>query len=110
MDDLTLMEIVSEDWLQSTGGGLGSVPQLQKAMEEAYESLGVPFSKEKASSRELQCEKLGAYVDGKGGRLGVTTSRALDFITLGLFMMSCEKIPTKWVQILMGKYVPHCSV
>lgn len=105
VDDLTLMEIVSEEWLKEPDQGLGSVPKLQQAMELAYDSLGVPFSKDKASSRELQCEKLGAYIDGKGGRLGVTTSRALDFITLGLYMLSCEKVPTKWVQILMGKYV-----
>ena len=105
VDDLTLMEIVSEEWLLRSGGGLGSVPELQSAMEAAYNSLGVPFSEEKATSRELRCEKLGAFVDGEGGRLGITTARGLDFITLGLYMMSQEKVPTKWVQILLGKYV-----
>ena len=47
------MEIVSEEWLLKSGGGLGSVPELQSAMEAAYNSLGVPFSEDKAS-RELR--------------------------------------------------------
>ena len=105
VDDLTLMEVISEEWFLRSGGDLNEMPELQKAMEAAYTSLGVPFSSDKASSRELRCEKLGALVDGSLGRLGVTTARALDFVTLGLYMMSQEKVPTRWFQILMGKYV-----
>ena len=103
IDDLTLLEVVDAFKVDSKGKVSRSPWQL--GMEESYDSLGVPFSKEKATSRELVCEKLGALLDGKVGRLGVTTKRAIDFISLALFLISSEKVPTKWVQIMLGKYV-----
>ena len=105
VDDLTILEVVSEKWLEQHGeGGLGE-SRLKSCMETAYQELGVPFSKEKASSRELRCEKLGALLDGKRGRLGITTARGLDFISLCMFMMGEERMPTKWRQIFLGKFV-----
>lgn len=103
IDDLTLLEVVESLEVDKNGKVVKS--GWQEMMERTYSSLGVPFSQEKASSRELICEKLGAFLDGKNGRLGVTTKRSLDFISLGLFLLSVDKVPTKWVQILLGKYV-----
>ena len=103
IDDLTLLEVVNSLEVDSSGKIKRSV--WQEKMEQIYEALGVPYSKEKASSREMICEKLGALLDGKTGRLGITTKRAIDFVSLALFLMSVEKVPTKWVQILLGKYV-----
>ena len=103
IDDLTLLEVVESLEVDKNGKVVKS--GWQEMMERTYSSLGVPFSQEKASSRELICEKLGALLDGKNGRLGVTTKRSLDFISLGLFLLSVDKAPTKWVQILLGKYV-----
>ena len=103
IDDLTLLEVVESLEVDSAGKVVKSMWQEQ--MEETYKSLGVPYSQEKASSRELICEKLGALLDGDSGRLGVTTKRSLDFISLGLFLLGADKVPTKWVQILLGKYV-----
>lgn len=103
IDDVTLLEVVESLEVDKNGKVVKS--GWQEIMERTYSSLGVPFSQEKASSRELICEKLGALLDGKNGRLGVTTKRSLDFISLGLFLLSVDKVPTKWVQILLGKYV-----
>lgn len=105
VDDLTILEVVSEKWLDHhKEGGLGE-SQLKSSMEAAYREHGVPYSREKASSRELRCEKLGALLDGKRGRLGITTARSLDFISLCIFIMGEEKVPTKWRQIFLGKFV-----
>ncbi len=105
IDDLTILEMVSEKWFKDRSPGDLGVSQLQSSMEQAYKELGVPFSKEKASSREVRCEKLGALLDGESGRLGVTTARSLDFISLALFLMGEGRVPTKWRQIFLGKFV-----
>lgn len=106
VDDLTILEMVSEEWLQDQRlAGTMEKSTLQLQMEAAYEKLGVPFSADKASVRESRCEKLGALIDGESGRLGVTTARALDFITLVLFIAGRERVPTRWFQIVLGKFV-----
>ena len=105
VDDLSVMEIVAEDWAASQSQEEPDLPELQRKMQQAYLELGVPFSKEKSTMREVACEKLGALIHGKRGVLGVTTARALDFVTLALYMMSCEKVPTRWFQIFLGKFV-----
>ena len=106
VDDLTILELVSESWLedQVIEGDMKKSP-LQEQMEMAYTRLGVPFSEEKATIREACCEKLGAFINGVGGKLGITTSRALDFITLVFYLASCDRVPTRWFQIVLGKFV-----
>ena len=104
IDDLTIMEIISEAGLAEARAS-GDRSKLQEAMEKAYEGLMVPYSREKASTREEVFEKLGAYVDGRKGVLGVTSKRHLEMLSLILFMMQQDKVPTKWLQILLGKYV-----
>lgn len=105
VDDLSIMEIVTEDWMAKQEDSGSSVSSFQSDMEEAYQKLGVPYSADKAECRRVKCEKLGAYIDGDLGVIGISSSRALDFITLCLFVMSQERVPTKWSQIVMGKYV-----
>ena len=57
IDDLTLLEVVNSLEVDSSGKIKRSV--WQEKMEQIYEALGVPYSREKASSREMICEKLG---------------------------------------------------
>lgn len=104
IDDLTVMEIISEAGLEEARKD-GSRCELQLAMERAYDQLSVPYSKDKASTREEVFEKLGAFVHGKKGYIGVTSKRQLEMISLILFMMQQERVPTKWLQILLGKFV-----
>ncbi len=101
IDDLTVLEIIQERALQK-GGGLAG---LQMAMQSLYDERGVPYSAEKSTSRQLRSEKLGALIDGDEGILGVTTKRVLEFISLLRFVCTQERIPTKWIQIVLGKFV-----
>ena len=106
MDDLTIMEIVSEDVMEKVRKeDSEAISCLQKCMQGMYQKLGVPYSSDKTTSREERCEKLGALVDGKRGILGVTSVRALDFISLVLYVAGQERVPTKWMQIVLGKFV-----
>lgn len=78
---------------------------MQLAMQGLYRKGKVPYSSEKSSSREPVTETLGALVDGKRGVIGVSTHRALDLISLGIHLMSLEKVPTRWLQVFLGKFV-----
>lgn len=104
IDDLTVMEIISEAGLAEAKKN-GSSSDLQVAMEAAYDRLSVPYSKEKASTREEAFEKLGAFVNGRSGVIGVTSKRQLELLSLILFLMQQSKVKTKWLQILLGKFV-----
>ena len=104
IDDLTVMEVIDEAGLEEARAQ-GTKSSIQVAMEAAYERLCVPYSKDKASTREEIFEKLGAFVDGRKGMIGVTSKRQLELLSLILFMMQQEKVPTKWLQILLGKFV-----
>ena len=44
-------------------------------------------------------------MDGTRGVLGVTSTRSLDFLSLGFFMFGQDRIPTKWIQIVLEKFV-----
>lgn len=98
------MEVIDEAGLVEARAD-GTKSSIQVAMEAAYENLSVPYSKDKASTREEVFEKLGAFVDGRKGMIGVTSKRQLELLSLILFMMQQEKVPTKWLQILLGKFV-----
>ena len=104
IDDLTVMEVIDEAGLDEARAQ-GTKSSIQVGMEAAYERLCVPYSKDKASTREEIFEKLGAFVDGRKGIIGVTSKRQLELLSLILFMMQQEKVPTKWLQILLGKFV-----
>ena len=106
VDDLTIMEILNEEMmLELQSGSSGKMSELQDRMQKVYDRLGVPYSTDKSTCREERCEKLGALVDGAKGVLGITSVRALDFLSLCLFLLGQEKVPTKWMQIVLGKFV-----
>ena len=105
VDDLTIMEIVGDEVVEKVKRGEEPMSGLQESMQNIYKKLGVPYSSDKTTSREERCEKLGALVDGQRGILGVTSARALDFISLALYVMGQERVPTKWMQIVLGKFV-----
>ena len=101
IDDLTVMEMVQDHCL--AGGCTKSA--LQDAMRQVYRDREVPISQEKSSTRVMVSEKLGALVDGDRGTLSVTTKKQLEFLSLTLFLMGQRRFPTKWTQILLGKFV-----
>ena len=105
IDDFTSLEVLQEETFLLSKEGKGVKNALQQSMQGLYKKAGVPFSSEKSSIREPVTETLGALVDGSRGVLGVSTHRALDLISLGLHLMSLEKVPVKWLQVYLGKFV-----
>ena len=105
IDDFTSLEVLQEETFLLSKEGKGVKNALQQSMQGLYKKAGVPFSSEKSSVREPVTETLGALVDGSRGVLGVSTHRALDLISLGLHLMSLEKVPVKWLQVYLGKFV-----
>lgn len=102
LDDLTVMEVLEEAAVKTESG---KKSDLQERMEARYRELGVPFSGEEASTREEVCEKLGALINGRKGRLGVTDKRIFELFSLVLYLCGLEKVNTKWLQVLLGKFV-----
>ena len=47
----------------------------------------------------MLAEKLGASLSRRCGRLGVSQARCLDLISLRVFLLGADGIPTKWLQI-----------
>ena len=85
----------------------------QVKMQEIYEGLGVPYSKiKKKGESRVQCsEKLGAQLDGARGTLGASRKRCLELVSLGSeFLQQLDRVPTKWIQIFLGKFVHIMSV
>ena len=105
IDDFTTLEVLQESSLEHVRGGETSQNAMQLAMQALYRKGKVPYSSQKSSSREPVTETLGALVDGRRGVIGVSTNRALDLISLGIHLMSLEKVPTRWLQVFLGKFV-----
>ena len=105
IDDFTTLEVLQESSLEHVRAGVPSQNAMQLAMQALYRKGKVPYSSEESSSREPITETLGALVDGRRGVIGVSTHRALDLISLGVHLMSLEKVPTRWLQVFLGKFV-----
>lgn len=105
IDDFTLLETVIAQDLEDAASASPKGSVHQQAMRKIYEGLGVPYSKEKGEVRVSSTDKLGAHLNGKEGTLGISQSRAVELPSLGLHLCGCERVPTKYVQIFMGKFV-----
>lgn len=105
VDDFTNLEVLEEESINQVKAGVPSESAMQNAMQQLYQAGRVPYSSEKSSCREPVTETLGALVDGRRGVLGVSTHRALDLISLSIHLMSLDKVPVKWLQVYIGKFV-----
>ena len=104
IDDLSILEVMQESAFETFSSD-SQVSPLQAQMREIYRRCKVPYSESKSESRVLASEKLGAPVSGRCGILGVSQGRCLELISLGMFLMGLDRVPTKWIQIFLGKYV-----
>lgn len=107
IDDLTVLEVLNDAVAEMKEGESifeGRAP-FQVKMQEIYEGLGVPYSKEKGESRVQCSEKLGAQLDGARGTLGASRKRCLELVSLGQYLQQLDRVPTKWIQIFLGKFV-----
>eukprot|EP00438_Fugacium_kawagutii_P016600 Skav236386 [mRNA] locus=scaffold29:74303:80602:- [translate_table: standard] len=104
LDDSTFLRKV-EAKVQATISGLPS--QEQEALRRAYQFWGVPYNSAKALEECESAERLGAYLDGQSGRIGVTVKRLLEGLSLGFWVLSQGQVSRKALQVFTGKEV-HC--
>ena len=74
-------------------------------LRRAYQFWGVPYNMKKATEQVLTSERLGAFLDGEVGRLGVTTKRLLENLSLGLWLLGQRRVSRKSLQVFAGKEV-----
>ena len=77
----------------------------QENMRRAYQFWGIPYNTKKAVEEVDGAERLGAFLDGKTGRIGVTVRRALETMSLGLWVLSQGQVTRKSLQVFAGKEV-----
>eukprot|EP00435_Cladocopium_sp_Y103_P046554 s680_g13.t1 len=104
LDDSTVLRKVSDQLDEELRNKPG--PE-QEALRKAYSFWGIPYNLKKAIE-EVDCtERLGAFLDGHRGRIGVTVERTLECISLGHWVLSQGQTSRKSLQVFGGKEV-HC--
>lgn len=104
LDDSTILrKVQAEVAIRLAGKG----QQEQERLRRAYAFWGIPYNSKKAIE-ECECaERLGAFLDGKAGRIGVTVRRYLESLSLGLWVLQSRFVSRKALQVFAGKEV-HC--
>ena len=74
-------------------------------MRLAYQFWGIPYTAKMAIEEAEVSERLGAFLDGGRGRVGVTVQRLLDNMSLGLWLFQRGQVSRKALQVFMGKEV-----
>lgn len=83
----------------------GKPSEEQQRLGQAYQHWGIPVNLEKGVVRGSKAEKLGAVIDGDRGVLKGSTKRALDSISLSVWLLRQERIPRKALQVFLGREV-----
>ena len=83
----------------------GKPQKEQERMRLAYQFWGIPFNAKKAIEEASTAERLGAFLDGDRGRVGVTVQRLLDNMSLGLWLFQQGQVSRKALQVFVGKEV-----
>ena len=104
LDDSTILRKVQAEVAVRLAG---KPQQEQERLRRAYAFWGIPYNSKKAID-ECECaERLGAFMDGKAGRIGVTVKRYLESLSLGLWILQSRFVSRKALQVFAGKEV-HC--
>eukprot|EP00438_Fugacium_kawagutii_P004851 Skav221072 [mRNA] locus=scaffold3118:298387:301731:- [translate_table: standard] len=102
LDDTNLVEMM----LARVGKEMQGKPsEEQQRLRQAYEHWGIPISLEKALERAQKAEKLGAVIDGDAGLVRTAMKRAIDSISLGMWLLRQDRAPRKALQVFLGKEV-----
>ena len=102
VDDFTELERVRIGGSEHAQRGPGV---FQSRARAAYSRAGWPWAAEKAVEREVQGERLGRFLDGDVGRLGVRSARLLANVSLGLYLIAAVSVPRHSLQIFAGREV-----
>eukprot|EP00438_Fugacium_kawagutii_P014167 Skav213280 [mRNA] locus=scaffold2944:203357:206395:+ [translate_table: standard] len=78
---------------------------LQSAAEMAWKAAGVLSSSKKKVSSEQTVEELGAMLNSSERILGPSSLRLIKLIHLTWFVINLERAPTKWLQVVCGRWV-----
>eukprot|EP00438_Fugacium_kawagutii_P002308 Skav226067 [mRNA] locus=scaffold211:609064:615202:- [translate_table: standard] len=78
---------------------------LHRKLEQAWVRTGILSSEKKRVHGEHVVQELGALVDGKRKLIGGSNLRVLKLIQVTLVVISKAKVRTKWVQVLVGRWV-----
>ena len=85
----------------------GKTREQQEQMRRAYQFWGIPYNLKKAIEETEKAERLGGYLDGRVGRIGVTATRFLESLSLGIWILKQGQTSRKSLQVFAGKEV-HC--
>ena len=102
LDDSTFLNVLEAEVAKRLEG---KPPQEQDMLRKAYQFWGVPFNTKKATEQVLSTERLGGFLDGEVGRVGVTTKRLLENLSLGLWLLGKRRTSRKSLQVFAGKEV-----
>ena len=102
LDDFDCPEIVPKAMAQHL---VGTISPIHAKQREAYKRVGVAISKEKAHTRELRVERMGAEIDGQAGWLGVPLAKKLECGYFMLWALQQEKCRQKVLLMILGRLV-----
>ena len=102
LDDSTFLNVLEGEVAKRLEG---KPPQEQDMLRKAYQFWGVPFNAKKATEQVLSTERLGGFLDGEVGRVGVTTKLLLENLSLGLWLLGKRRTSRKSLQVFAGKEV-----
>ena len=100
LDDSTFLNVLES---KISGQTIGKPPKEQEMLRRAYQFWGVPFNIKKVTEQALTTERLGVFLDGDVGRLGVTTKRLLETLSLGIWILGHRQVTRKMLQVFAGK-------
>eukprot|EP00971_Amphidinium_carterae_P129112 2557437-Amphidinium_carterae.1 len=96
IDDVDMIE------LRPRGAQAQQTPLWQADLRERYDYWSAARSESKAGEQELAAKRLGFWVDGSSGRLGIGGERAGKLIGLSLHCLACLRLSKRDIQILSG--------
>eukprot|EP00435_Cladocopium_sp_Y103_P017786 s1144_g4.t1 len=73
--------------------------------EQAWNAAGVLSSEKKKVFGAPHAQELGAMMDGTGKSLGVSAERLVKLLQSTALVLSTEKLPKKWLQVICGRWV-----
>eukprot|EP00438_Fugacium_kawagutii_P027760 Skav215993 [mRNA] locus=scaffold4693:119449:124700:+ [translate_table: standard] len=84
---------------------VGKPAEEQENMRRAYQYWGIPYNGKKAIEECEQAERLGSFLDGRRGRVGVTVRWLLENMSLGIWLLGQGQPSQKALQVFCGKEV-----
>jgi len=102
LDDFDAPLICSQSEGDKLSGKLS--PMLLKK-REANERFGIQISEKKSVAGLTQLERMGAYIDGDVGRVGLTSRKLFELCHFGIWLLSDLTLDCKGLAIFLGRLI-----